>query len=382
MSKLTAAIVAAAGAGHRFGANYPKALIKLVDKTLVEHAVDSLSSVADLIIVTAPAGFENQFQELLQDKAQVITGGVLRSDSVRIALTKIPEQYQIILVHDAARAIASTELAKKVAGEIAAGADAVIPVLEVVDTIKAIDSEGFVNQTLDRSQLRTVQTPQGFKSEVLRKAHANQSDATDDAGLVEQIGFKVKTIVGEQRAIKITNPNDLQTAATMLYPSDGSKLRVGIGTDTHAFSKDQNRKLWLAGLLWENEVGVDGHSDGDVAIHAICDALFSAANLGDLGSNFGVDDPKYANAAGEKLLTETFTKLRTAKFKIENVSVQIIANRPKLAARRQEAIKKLSDILAGADVSVSATSTDGLGFTGEGKGISAIASALISKVTP
>ena len=199
---------------------------------------------------------------------------------------------------------------------------------------------------------------------------------------VEQIGFKVKTIVGEQRAIKITNPNDLQTAAAMLYPSDGSKLRVGIGTDTHAFSKDQNRKLWLAGLLWENEVGVDGHSDGDVAIHAICDALFSAANLGDLGSNFGVDDPKYANAAGEKLLIETFTKLRTAKFKIENVSVQIIANRPKLAARRQEAIKKLSDILAGADVSVSATSTDGLGFTGEGKGISAIASALISKVTP
>ena len=153
MSKLTAAIVAAAGAGHRFGANYPKALIKLVDKTLVEHAVDSLSFVADLIIVTAPAGFENKFQELLQDKAQVITGGVLRSDSVRIALTKIPEQYQIILVHDAARAIASTDLAKKVAGEIAAGADAVIPVLEVVDTIKATDSEGFVNQTLDRSQL-------------------------------------------------------------------------------------------------------------------------------------------------------------------------------------------------------------------------------------
>jgi 2-C-methyl-D-erythritol 4-phosphate cytidylyltransferase/2-C-methyl-D-erythritol 2,4-cyclodiphosphate synthase len=379
MSKLTAAIVAAAGAGHRFGANYPKALIKLVNKTLVEHAVDALLPIADLIIVTAPAGFENNFQEILLDKAKVITGGVLRSDSVRIALEQIPAKYENVLVHDAARAIATTDLAKRVVIELEKAA-AVIPVLEVVDTIKEIDSAGFVHSTLDRSKLKTVQTPQGFKSELLRKAHSTNQDATDDAGLVEKLGEKVKTITGEARALKITNPQDLQTALRLLYPTESITLQVGIGTDTHAFSKDSNRKLWLAGLLWENEIGVDGHSDGDVAVHAICDALLSAANLGDLGSNFGVDDPKYAGASGERLLKECYIKLGSAGFKVENVSVQIIANKPKIAGRRGEAIETIAKHLGGAQISVSATSTDGLGFTGEGKGISAIATALISKV--
>ena len=129
--------------------------------------------------------------------------------------------------------------------------------------------------------------------------------------------------------------------------------------------------------MWDGEIGVDGHSDGDVAAHAICDALLSAANLGDLGSNFGVSDPKYAGASGETLLTETFNKVSAAGFKIENVSVQIVGNRPKIGKRRAEAIDAISHSLAGAAVSVSATSTDGLGFTGEGKGLSAIATALI-----
>lgn len=379
MSKLTAAIVAAAGAGHRFGANYPKALIKLVDKTLVEHAVDALLPVTDLIIVTAPAGYEEKFQELLLDKAKVITGGILRSDSVRIALQQIPTEYENVLVHDAARAIASTELAKRVIKELNSES-AVIPVIEVVDTIKAIDNAGFVQSTLNRTTLKSVQTPQGFKFELLKKAHSTNQDATDDAALVEKLGERVKTISGENRALKITNPQDLQTALRLLYPNETTVLQVGIGTDTHAFSKNKDRKLWLAGLLWENEIGVDGHSDGDVAIHAICDALLSAANLGDLGSNFGVNDPKYADASGERLLKECLAKLTTANLKIENVSVQIIANKPKIAPRRKEAIETISKHLNGALVSVSATSTDGLGFTGEGKGISAIASALVSKV--
>jgi 2-C-methyl-D-erythritol 4-phosphate cytidylyltransferase/2-C-methyl-D-erythritol 2,4-cyclodiphosphate synthase len=333
--------------------------------------------VAQLIIVTAPAGFEDKFKELLGDQVTVITGGVLRSDSIRIALAKIPADFEYVLVHDAARAIASIELAKNIVTELAKGEQAVIPALDVVDTIKEVDASGYVRSTPDRSTLRAVQTPQGFVKSVLVHAHSSAEDATDDAALVEAIGIKVKVIAGEERALKITTKSDLTRAAQILLPNTEKEIRVGIGTDAHAFSSDSSRKLWLAGLLWDGEVGVDGHSDGDVAAHAICDALLSAANLGDLGSNFGVSDPKYAGASGATLLAETFSKVESVGFEIQNVAVQIVGNRPKIGPRRSEAIAAISKALNGAVVSVSATSTDGLGFTGEGKGLSAIATALI-----
>ena len=135
----------------------------------------------------------------------------------------------------------------------------------------------------------------------------------------------------------------------------------------------------MAGLLWSDEIGLDGHSDGDVALHAICDALFAATQLGDLGSNFGTSDPKYKGAAGSLLLKETFNRVTDAGYSIENVAVQIVGNRPKIGTRRSEAITVISNLLGGVPVSVSATTTDGLGFTGEGKGLSAIATALVIK---
>ena len=377
MINKTAAIIAGAGSGHRLGADLPKALVKLLDKTLVEHAVAALAPVAELIIVTAPAGFEDKFKELLGDQVTVITGGVLRSDSIRIALEKIPANYEFVLVHDAARAIASTDLAKNIVSELVKGEQAVIPALDVIDTIKEVDAGGYVRSTPDRSTLRAVQTPQGFVKSVLAHAHSSAEDATDDAALVEAIGIKVKVIAGEERALKITTKSDLTRATQILLPNIEKDIRVGIGTDAHAFSADSSRKLWLAGLLWDGEVGVDGHSDGDVAAHAICDALLSAANLGDLGSNFGVSDPTYAGASGSTLLSETLNKVKNAGFEIQNVAVQIVGNRPKIGPRRAEAIAAISKALSGATVSVSATSTDGLGFTGEGKGLSAIATALI-----
>ena len=377
MIKKTAAIIAGAGSGHRLGADLPKALVKLLDKTLVEHAVNALAPVAQLIVVTAPAGFEDQFKKLLGDQVTVITGGVLRSDSIRIALAAIGNEYEFVLVHDAARAIASTQLAKDIVAQLEKGEQAVIPALDVVDTIKEVDANAYVRNTPERVNLRAVQTPQGFSKSVLAHAHQSAEDATDDAALVEAIGVKVKVIAGEERALKITNKSDLARAITILLPDKQKRVRVGIGTDTHAFSKDPARKLWLAGLLWDGEVGVDGHSDGDVAAHAICDALLAAANLGDLGSNFGVNDPKYADASGATLLAETLIKVKAAGFVIENVAVQIVGNKPKIGTRRAEAIAAISAALNGAQVSVSATSTDGLGFTGEGKGLSAIATALI-----
>ena len=377
MINKTAAIIAAAGMGHRLGANLPKSLVKLIDKTLLEHAVANLAPVAQLLIVTAPAGYEQEYKKILGEEVEVITGGVLRSDSIRIAIAKIPNNYEYVLVHDAARALASTRLASEVINQLIRGQQAVIPTLEVIDTIKEVDNQGYVRNTLNRASLKIVQTPQGFNRSVLERAHQASEDATDDAALVEALGIKVKTIAGEDQAFKITTKGDIKTAINFLLPDNQKQLRVGIGVDAHAFSQDKDRKLALAGLIWPDEIGLDGHSDGDVAAHAICDALLSAAGLGDLGSNFGVSDSKYKGATGAQMLSESLAKVVAAGFEIENVSVQIVGNRPKIAPKRAQAISALSKALAGAKVSLAATSTDGLGFTGEGKGLSAIATALL-----
>ena len=374
----TAAIIAGAGLGNRLGAKVPKALLQIEGISLVERAFSALSRVVDEIVITAPAGFEEEFRKSVGDSAKVITGGVLRSDSVRLALQVISPSVTQVLVHDAARGLATSELAERILNELQSGQSAVIPVLSVTDTIKEVDSAGFVRNTPDRSALRATQTPQGFDRALLSRAHEASEDATDDAALVEALGVKVKTIPGEALALKITNPQDVATALSLLNPNS-NELRTGFGTDAHAFGSDTSRPLWLGGILWEGEIGLAGHSDGDVAAHAMCDALFAAAQIGDLGSNFGTNDPKYSGASGNALLKETLTRISSAGFEIKNISVQIVCNRPKIALRRSEIIAALSKSLGGATVSVSATSTDGLGFTGEGKGIAALATALIAR---
>ena len=370
-----AAIIAAAGSGERFGATLPKALITLGNRTLIEHAVAALAPIASEIVICAPAGYEKQIQELVGADITVVTGGTTRSDSVRAGITALTGKNKYVLVHDAARALASTQLAKNVLAALEKGEVAVIPGLELIDTVKSVDSSGHVTSTPDRASLRRVQTPQGFDLEILKKAHSSGANATDDGALVEAIGHKVLIINGEDRALKITTPADLATALSTL--GDSSEFRTGVGVDAHAF--EEGRELWLAGLHWPNEVGVAGHSDGDVAAHAICDALFAAGQLGDLGSNFGTDKPEYAGASGVTLLKETMQKISSAGYSISNVTVQIIGNRPKLTSRRSEAIATLSAALGGANVSVLATTTDGMGLTGEGRGIAAIASALLIK---
>lgn len=377
MSGYVAAIIAAAGSGVRFGADIPKALIQLGNRTLIEHAVAAISPVVDQVIVTAPADYINHFQTLLGDAATVVVGGQTRSESVRAGITAVSTEAKYLLIHDAARPLASTELANQIISELKKGEVAVIPGIAQVDTIKSVDINGYVIDTPDRSQLRNIQTPQGFEISVLRAAHSNNGEETDDAALVESAGNKVLVINGEERALKITTPSDLASAYNFL--GENKEFLTGVGVDSHAF--EPGRELWLGCISWPDEVGVAGHSDGDVAAHAICDALFAATGLGDLGSNFGVDRPEYAGASGSKLLTEALSIISNAGYAIENVSVQVIGNRPKLSGRRKEAIAALSAALNGAPVSLLATTTDGLGLTGEGKGIAAIASALVFKVS-
>jgi 2-C-methyl-D-erythritol 4-phosphate cytidylyltransferase/2-C-methyl-D-erythritol 2,4-cyclodiphosphate synthase len=375
MSGHVAAIIAAAGFGLRFGAEIPKALIQLGDRTLIEHAVAAISPTVDQIIVTAPATHLSQYQALLGSSVTVVVGGQTRSESIRSGLAAVSSDAKYVLIHDAARALASTDLANRVLLALQKGEVAVIPGIPQIDTIKSVDENGYVTATPARADLRNVQTPQGFEISALKKAHAANGEGTDDAALVESAGYKVLVIAGEERALKITTPADLATAYNFL--GNSKEFLTGVGIDAHAF--EAGRELWLGCINWPDEVGVAGHSDGDVAAHAICDSLFAATGLGDLGSNFGVDRSEYAGASGARLLTETLAIISKAGFKISNVSVQVIGNRPKLAGRRKEAIAALSAALNGAPVSLLATTTDGLGLTGEGKGIAAIASALVFK---
>lgn len=368
-------IVVAAGSGTRLGAGIPKAFAPLASATVLDHALARVPGDAALVVV-APAGYlESAERAASQHRAaRVVVGGDTRQQSVAAGLAALPDGVEVVLVHDAARSLAPLEIFERVAEAVRATGGGVIPVLPVTDTVKRVDGDAVV-ATVDRADLVAVQTPQGFPRAALLAAYAGAAeDHTDDAALFAAAGHAVTTVAGDARSFKITTADDLRRAELLLAP-DWSRVggRGGVGYDVHAY--DPAQPLHLGGLDWPGEPGLSGHSDGDAVLHAIVDALLSAAGLGDIGSTFGSDRPEYAGVASTVFLGETLRRVEAAGYAIVNVAVQVVGARPKIALRRAELERTLSE-LVGAPVSVSATTSDRLGFTGE-QGLGALATALL-----
>lgn len=359
-----AIIVVAAGRGERLGKSQPKAFVEIEGKTILEHALLGLPDSFDELVLVLPEDYFSQAREIsnrLGLSPELVLGGGTRQQSVENGLASVKSD--LVLVHDSARCFTPTEVFDRVIAELELGSQAVLPVISVSDSIKKVTGNQVI-ENVDRDYLAAAQTPQGFRTEVLKTSLAQSATMfTDDAAAVLAAGYKIVTVDGDTKSLKITHPSDLAT-----------ETFIGIGVDSHAFSGVGTLKLGLIEI--PQLPSLEGHSDGDAVAHAVVDSLLSAARLGDIGSNFGVDKPEYAGASGELFLKATLDLLSRAGYSVVNVAVQIIADKPKVAPIRDQMQQALSAILK-APVSVTATTTDGLGFLADASGIGAVSTALI-----
>lgn len=364
-------VLVAAGKGERLGLGVPKAEAVIGGKTLFEHALSAVKSFnpAQLVVVAHPDLMESYRSIALTfgfRSLDVVEGGETRQDSVSNGLSKVSQPR--VLVHDVARAFMPATVFIEVEGALDKF-ECVIPVLTISDTLKSVAGNTVVG-TVDRSSVVKSQTPQGFHADSLRKTlSSTKSNFTDESALMEASGFSVGTVPGSELGLKLTTPADLDWARLRFGGS-----RTGIGTDAHQFA--ESGTLTLGCLSWPELPALEGHSDGDSVAHAIVDALLGAAGLGDIGSNFGVDRPEYSGASGAVFIQGALELVAAAGYEPVNVAVQVIADKPKIGPRRLELETQLSALL-GAPVSVLATTTDGLGFLADARGIAAVATALL-----
>lgn len=384
-------IIAAAGMGKRLGLGYNKNYacidgIPILIRNL--RQVAKVPGLAQAVIVVA-AGEEAEAEALLRQYQKqefprlcwsVVTGGKERQDSVERGIAALPPEARWVAIHDGARPFATPELFTRV-WQAARETGAAIAAVPCKDTIKVGNPAGLVERTLERSRLWAVQTPQIFTAEQLKKHGAfvkeNQLSVTDDASIAEAMGVPVKLVPGSYENQKITTPEDLIWARALVEErvKKTMEFRIGSGYDVHRLV--EGRDLILCGVKVPYERGLEGHSDADVALHALMDALLGAAGLGDIGKLFPDTDERFLGADSRKLLAAVLEKLREEGWKVNNVDVTIIAQRPKLVphepAMKENLVVDLG-IPAGA-INVKATTTEKLGFTGRGEGIAAEAVA-------
>ncbi|MEK6778029.1 MAG: 2-C-methyl-D-erythritol 4-phosphate cytidylyltransferase [Candidatus Deferrimicrobiota bacterium] len=382
------AIVVAGGAGRRMGGEVPKQFLPLGGRPILDRTISALaaSPAIDGILLALPPGIPGEARDSFRRMPKVlgvVDGGAERQDSVRNALAAVPEEAEVILVHDAVRPFVSGELLARCVG-LARKHGAVVPVVPVRETVKEWDRDGKTLSTVERSRLFRAQTPQGFRAGILRAAYRKAGEeglrGTDDAALVEAAGTPVTPIPGEEGNIKITIPEELRMAEGLLR--EQPDFRVGIGGDAHRLI--EGRDLWLGGVLIENEKGLLGHSDGDVLLHAIADAIYGAMGDRDIGHHFppGVEETK--NLSSRSILAHARGRMAETGFGLVGLDAVVVCEHPKIAPIAARLRASIAGILSvpSARVSLKGKTTEGMGFEGRGEGISAWAVALLRGSLP
>lgn len=369
--KVTTVIVAA-GRGNRFGGDLPKQFIKLGNKTVLETAVevfDGHEAVDEILVISAQERIDlcKELCSRYSKVKSVIKGGEQRQDSVYEGVKNV--KGDIVMVHDAARPHVTREIIDRVI-EQAYNQGASVPCVPVKDTIRKVTND--VTRTLKRSELYSVQTPQGFRTELLLRAFDRAFETgfygTDEGSLVENLGEPVGITEGDYSNIKITTVEDMK---------HNMDIRVGHGYDVHRLV--ENRELYLCGIKIPYDYGLLGHSDADVALHALMDALLGAAGLGDIGKHFPDTDERYKGISSLKLLSAVKSLISDAGFSISNADVTVIAQKPKIAEYIPQMRQTVADEL-GVDIekiNIKGTTTEKLGFTGRGEGIAAEAVCIL-----
>jgi len=385
MGPSVAAVIVAAGRGFRAGGNLPKQYRELAGEPVIRSSLSlfawhgQIGAVQAVIHPDDRSAYEAAAKGLRL--LPPVPGGATRQASVRAGLQALSARApDIVLIHDAARPFCSTELVSRAI--VACGeTGAAIPALEVTDTIKRVDGDGHVAGTIDRAQLRAVQTPQAFKFATLLNAHQRAikeglDDFTDDAALVEWAGIKVATFAGESGNVKLTTDEDFAKVESRRL-ANLADLRLGNGFDVHAFGDGDH--VWLGGVKIPHDRGLTGHSDADVALHALVDAILGALADGDIGKHFSPNDPRWRGASSDQFLKFAVERVNKRGGRIAHLDLTIVCEAPRIGPHRDAIRKKIAEIaeMSIDRVAVKATTSEQLGFTGRREGIVAMATATV-----
>jgi 2-C-methyl-D-erythritol 4-phosphate cytidylyltransferase/2-C-methyl-D-erythritol 2,4-cyclodiphosphate synthase len=377
----TAALIVAAGRGHRLGGALPKQYLPLAGRPVLRYSLETFvrHPAIDAVRVVIHRDDLELYEQAARglDLLPPVEGGATRQDSVRLGLESLGEVKPArVLIHDAARPFADAGLIQRMVDALAATPGA-IPALPLADTIKR-GTEGLVVETVDRRALWRAQTPQAFRYGEILAAHraAAGRELTDDAAVAEAAGLAVGLVQGAEENFKVTTEADLGRAERLLVPA--ADIRCGNGYDVHRFGP--GNQVMLCGIAVPHDQGLEGHSDADVGLHALTDAILGAIGAGDIGQHFPPSDPRWRGADSSRFLAHAASLLAERGGRLLSLDVTLICERPKVGPHRAAMVARIAEILGlePSRVSVKATTTEGLGFTGRREGIAAQATATVA----
>lgn len=369
----TAILIVAAGKGERMGRAGPKQYESLAGRPMLRRAVEAFRG-WPLRVVIGP-GQEALYQTAMGAEAPVpVIGAARRQDSVRLGLEALAgDAPDFVLIHDAARPLVSRAVIERVIAALEAGAAGAVPMLAVADTLRRKAGSGW--ETVSRDGLLRAQTPQGFRFAEILKAHSDHAaaDATDDVAIAGLAGLAVEAVAGEESNLKVTTEKDFTLAERLL----AGEIRSAMGYDAHRFTAGDH--VWLCGVKVPHDHGLEGHSDADAGLHALTDAVLGCISAGDIGQHFPPTDERWKGAPSWKFLDHANRLVREKGGSILHCDVTLICERPKIGPHREAMRARIAEIL-GLDiarVSVKATTTEGMGYTGRREGLAAQAIATV-----